>query len=565
MARNIGTLITAPIRPNDSRDRIATAYSSEIKGGLHTVMTIQDRDNIIPQRREWGMLCYVVNENNYYILKYGHYNNNITDNRNWIKFDYNTNGFWSDPVIELRNNPPQNAQNGDRYLIVPPATGIWSGKDNNIAQWNDILNRWEYTQPINGMTIRIKNNNNKIYRYDGDYPSGLWVEENNNTNINIEPLYQYIDINIYDFNTNNSEFIASSIQNINELSPRHIYVLNYNYNLTSNYDNVRLKINSTDSYFIIKCGQLNNDINYVSSNDFSQSNTYYFKWTGHYFILYDNNPYTSDFYKYSNPLPSKNIGSLKENTLFDNVNIYDVLDSIISPDKFVTDIYDFTCNIPENIESENRFIEVGTPIGPGNLIFSFKTFNESFIKNNGIYIEDLTNNLVISDNISNFSNTTTVNITYSIVYNSKNEHVFRASAQKIDGSIIRSNTYKFKWVYKIYYGTSNNDINSENDIFNLQNSVLSDTCNGLYMFDRGGYKFIAIEFNEAQNINNIIDANTNLCIVMADYNDEGYSYPINSRLYCKTLTVTNQHGITITYCIFRTKYIINSNISMIIQ
>ena len=60
MAQNVGTLISAAIRPNDSLDRIASAFASELKGGFHTAETISDRDNIIIERRDWGMMCYVV-------------------------------------------------------------------------------------------------------------------------------------------------------------------------------------------------------------------------------------------------------------------------------------------------------------------------------------------------------------------------------------------------------------------------------------------------------------------------------------------------------------------------
>jgi hypothetical protein len=63
MSLNPGsTLISATIRPNDSNDIIATAFSSEIKGGHHSVATIALRDAIMVQRREIGMLCSVYNE-----------------------------------------------------------------------------------------------------------------------------------------------------------------------------------------------------------------------------------------------------------------------------------------------------------------------------------------------------------------------------------------------------------------------------------------------------------------------------------------------------------------------
>ena len=61
MAQNIGTLVTAAIRPNDSLDLIASAYANEIMGGLHRATASTDRDAIITARREWGMMCYTIN------------------------------------------------------------------------------------------------------------------------------------------------------------------------------------------------------------------------------------------------------------------------------------------------------------------------------------------------------------------------------------------------------------------------------------------------------------------------------------------------------------------------
>jgi hypothetical protein len=46
MAKNIGTLISSAIRPNDSLDPIASAFG-EIKGGLHCYQNIAQKNAII--------------------------------------------------------------------------------------------------------------------------------------------------------------------------------------------------------------------------------------------------------------------------------------------------------------------------------------------------------------------------------------------------------------------------------------------------------------------------------------------------------------------------------------
>jgi len=77
MSQNIGTLITAAIRPNDSLDLIASAYASEIKGGRHSVATHTDMNAIYDVRRIEGMECYVIDEGLTYILSGG------TTNADW--------------------------------------------------------------------------------------------------------------------------------------------------------------------------------------------------------------------------------------------------------------------------------------------------------------------------------------------------------------------------------------------------------------------------------------------------------------------------------------------------
>ena len=53
---NVGTLVSSAIRPNNSADPISSAYSNEILGGHHTYATIAERNAIIIERRQWGMI-----------------------------------------------------------------------------------------------------------------------------------------------------------------------------------------------------------------------------------------------------------------------------------------------------------------------------------------------------------------------------------------------------------------------------------------------------------------------------------------------------------------------------
>jgi hypothetical protein len=181
MAQNIGTLISSSIRPNDSSDPIASAYASEIRGGLHTVLDTTERNNIIFERREWGMMCYVTNLDQTFQLKYNYSSTNIMDNLNWVVFSGSGSIglYWSDPAIAIQNNEPPSPLNGDRYIIGQIPTGVnWSSfSPDIIVEWNSTLSQWVQTTPLNEMSLRIENEDNAIYNYEGDFPTGQWYKE----------------------------------------------------------------------------------------------------------------------------------------------------------------------------------------------------------------------------------------------------------------------------------------------------------------------------------------------------------------------------------------------------
>jgi len=185
MSQNIGTLVTAAIRPNDSLDLIASAFANEIKGGLHSASSSTDRNAIIEARREWGMLCHVINDNKTYQLKYGYTSNTITDNGNWVEFSGSGGGGneWIDSVASILYTEPGSPADGDRYLVGLKPTDVISGTNWSlnvagvVSQYNLTSTTWLYTTPTNGMSVRVDDQENSIYTYKGDYPTGTWQKE----------------------------------------------------------------------------------------------------------------------------------------------------------------------------------------------------------------------------------------------------------------------------------------------------------------------------------------------------------------------------------------------------
>jgi hypothetical protein len=89
MGKNQGTLVTAPIRPNDAGDPIATGFANEIAGGHHHYPALTDKADIaiIRARRRWGMLCTIA-DGTYKLLKpdpQEEPETNIMDNAYWVK------------------------------------------------------------------------------------------------------------------------------------------------------------------------------------------------------------------------------------------------------------------------------------------------------------------------------------------------------------------------------------------------------------------------------------------------------------------------------------------------
>ena len=255
MSQNKGTLVSAAIRPNDSLDQIASAYSNEIKGGAHGYETFNEMLDIPLPRRQWGMSVNIYNDginNATYQLKYG-YNNGSTDlmdDLNWVKIGLDTKSTseWVDSVISILivepswpSAPTPNV--GDRYLLgtttgsAPFGLNWDSYSATVIAEYNNI-GTWDITNPINGMTVRVDDDNNSMYKYEGVFPTGEWKQEkitkvfyieptsvNGVTySVNTEPVFNTYSrdlIFLTKFNTGN---IGSASININGLGYKDIKV-----------------------------------------------------------------------------------------------------------------------------------------------------------------------------------------------------------------------------------------------------------------------------------------------------------------------------------------------------
>lgn len=277
MAQNVGTLISAAIRPNDTLDPIASAFASEIKGGLHTTTDTSSRNSIIFERREWGMMCYVTNLDQTFQLKYNYASTNIMDNNNWVVFSGSGGGGggteWVDSVISFQNSEPVSPSNGDRYIVGPTPTGsaTWTSLSPNlIVQWNSTLSQWDTTTPTNEMSVRVDNEDNSIYNYEGTFPTGQWYKEK---------LGQVRDITAT--TVNGVDYTATTNPPINSYSSDLIFLTKFNSANTTG--TVSLNVNSLGQIQVKKPSS--SGLSNFNPNDLLPNIVYSVTYDGTYFQL----------------------------------------------------------------------------------------------------------------------------------------------------------------------------------------------------------------------------------------------------------------------------------------
>ena len=197
--KNEGILLVGPIRPQYTTDIFSVAYANEIRGGFHSVTSSTDRNLIFPDRRQWGMLCYVSDEDKTYQLKLNYFNSNLSDNSNWVLYSpTNVDSIWSDNVIDIISTDPGSNSNGDRYIIGSPSYGAFLTASNQIAVWSSLSSNWQFLEPNNQTTVRILNQPGALAVFYGTQSSsGKWVKEYQNVIRYVNPNSN--DGSTYDF------------------------------------------------------------------------------------------------------------------------------------------------------------------------------------------------------------------------------------------------------------------------------------------------------------------------------------------------------------------------------
>jgi hypothetical protein len=210
MSKNKGTLVSSTIRPISASSSYPTAHANELLGGFQTVNDIISRDNIVTERRAFGMLVYVVVTDEFYQLKTVN-SLNLSDNLNWslVPFGASSNNTeWVNSVISRSNTPPGSPNINDRYLVIT-GSGTWTGYDNLIVEWNGTI--WVTTIPSEGMAVKVDDETNSIYFYEGSYfPFGSWSRKDFVSNP-LEILYNIPSVDTINVGTNSEYLIFGNL------------------------------------------------------------------------------------------------------------------------------------------------------------------------------------------------------------------------------------------------------------------------------------------------------------------------------------------------------------------
>lgn len=76
-----------------------------------------------------------------------------------------------EPIESVLNEPPLNPIEGQRHLVWPAGTGLWSGRRDTIAEFDG--DKWIFHTPKDGWTVPVYALGISMH-YIGHYPSGYW-------------------------------------------------------------------------------------------------------------------------------------------------------------------------------------------------------------------------------------------------------------------------------------------------------------------------------------------------------------------------------------------------------
>ena len=288
----------------------------------------------------------------------------------------------------------------------------------------------------------------------------------------------------------------------------------------------------------------------LDPNDILSGVIYYLVWDGSRFQFFTTDP-GSSFGNYTNlnPVPST-IGGIAAGSTFSNQTMQQMWDALLYPFQ----VPQFTSF---NISGQSTTLEVGETVNNISRTFNWSTSNSGNITPNTVSISNITGGtVVLASGLVNDGNET-ITLPSPITYTAQASHVWQITATRTNASTMSDN-YQINWRWRRFWGTSNNTILTESQIESLAGNSLSTSMNGTFSMAAGGYKYFAVPTTFAEPTF-IKDNSTGLGVAMADI-PEGYT-DVGSGIYkFRIVPITNIHGVTQDYRVYRSKNMLGGSI-----
>lgn len=232
------------------------------------------------------------------------------------------------------------------------------------------------------------------------------------------------------------------------------------------------------------------------------------------------------------PLP---LGGIPAGTTFVDTPIAQVLHDLLYP--YLAPTFESF-----RIANQDAILEVGDRILGGAVVFEWTPQNSQNIVPGSLEIRDISsNNVMIVANMVD-DGYEVVNIT-DIRRIASGSQMWKLLARSTDGSTL-SSFFVVNWIWRIHFGEISTTQVDETRIKALRTSLLATTAVGQYDFVKGGYKMIACPTLFGP-LNSFRDTKTGLDVPM---------------LPSVLATVTNGHGVTTTYSVYRTVNMLGAGI-----
>ena len=231
-------------------------------------------------------------------------------------------------------------------------------------------------------------------------------------------------------------------------------------------------------------------------------------------------------YTNESPMPEE-VGGYEPGDTFDNATLQQLFTNLLYP-------YQYPAVTSFGISGQSTILEVGDELAGGVRTFNWNLSNDINVAANSISIQDVTNGTTYQQDLSN-DNQQDIDIGNAIVKTTDQSNTWRLSAKNTKNQTISRN-FNVYWRWKTYYGTSDLETLTADQIKSLTSSSLDSNFSGNKSVAGGGYKYFAypVEFGLKTRF---IDSINGFAVAMEQHT---------------VVSITNTYGVSTDYYLHRT-------------